>query len=84
MGLTLTRSVGQAIVIGDGLIVVRVVRTMSKGRITLDVTAPKELSVHREEIYYEILRERARTKGSLHVEEGQEGAGGGAGEETPL
>ena len=47
--LVITRKVDEAIVIGDG-IEIRVLRVGQDG-VRLGVTAPKDISVHRREIY---------------------------------
>jgi carbon storage regulator len=47
--LVLTRRIGEEIVIG-GLVRVRVIAT-GKGKAKLGVTAPEEISIHREEVH---------------------------------
>ncbi len=54
--LILTRRVGEAIHVGDN-VVVRVLGTKG-GQVRLGVEAPKELEVHREEIYQRIQKEK--------------------------
>ena len=53
--LVLTRRAQEAIIIGDN-ITIRVL-SMDKGQVKLGIDAPKEVSVHREEIYTKIQQE---------------------------
>ena len=55
MPLVLTRKPGQSVRIGDD-IVVRLTE-IGQGQVKLEFTAPKEVSVHREEVWMRI-RER--------------------------
>ena len=50
--LVLTRRVGEEIVIGDTVRVTIV--SMQNGRVKLGVTAPKQVTVHREEVHQRI------------------------------
>ncbi len=55
--LILTRKIGESIIIGDN---VKVVVLGVEGRqIRLGIEAPKEISVHRKEIYDKIAAEKA-------------------------
>ena len=54
--LILTRRVGETVVIGDDVDVT--VLGVKGNQVRLGVKAPKEISVHREEIYQRIRRER--------------------------
>lgn len=49
MALVLSRKLEEAVII-DGRIVVRIAR-VDRGRVRLAITAPQEVSVHREEVY---------------------------------
>jgi carbon storage regulator len=50
--LVLTREVGQKIIIGDCIEVM--ILGVSRGQIKVGIEAPKEVSVHREEVYKKI------------------------------
>ncbi|HUZ41987.1 MAG TPA: carbon storage regulator [Acidimicrobiales bacterium] len=54
--LTLTREVGQKILIGDD-IVLTVVAVSSNGRVKLGIEAPKQVRIDREEVLDRIRRE---------------------------
>lgn len=54
--LILTRKTGEAIIIGDDIIIT--VLGTKKGLARIGIEAPKDVSVHREEIYQKILIER--------------------------
>lgn len=56
--LTLTRKIGEEIVIGDGLVVLAVVGFRDRDEVRLGITAPREISVHRREVHEAIRRER--------------------------
>lgn len=56
--LILTRGLGQAIVVGDDIKVS--ILGIRGGQIRLGIEAPRELSVHREEIYSKIVNERIK------------------------
>ena len=59
--LILTRKIGESIIIGDN---VKVTVLGVEGRqIRVGIDAPKEISVHREEIYNKIAAENASTVG---------------------
>ena len=63
--LTLSRKAGEEIIIGDDicLVVVRI----GKGQVQLGIEAPKNVTIHRREIYEAIQREVAPRK-ALDIE----------------
>jgi carbon storage regulator len=64
--LILTRRVGETIIIGDNI---RLTVLSTKGnQVRIGIDAPKDVSVHREEIYQRILDEK-----SGDVESGNDG-----------
>ncbi|OGT06236.1 MAG: carbon storage regulator [Gammaproteobacteria bacterium GWE2_37_16] len=67
--LILTRKIGESIIIGDDVVInVLGVRGL---QVRLGIEAPRDVSVHREEVYQRILRER------------EMGVDGAEGEEIP-
>ena len=53
--LVLTRKVGQRVMIGDEITVA--VIGNEKGEVRLGIIAPKDVAVHREEVYWQIKDE---------------------------
>lgn len=58
--LVLTRRIGEKIMIGDN--VTLTVLDVNGTQVSLGVKAPREISVHREEVYRRIKIENAREK----------------------
>ena len=57
--LVLSRKVNENIVIDDGNIVITVVRIKGESEVKLGITAPKEMPVHRQEVYDAIMEQEA-------------------------
>lgn len=60
--LVLARDVGESIRIGDDIIIQVV--TSSSGKLRLGITAPKDIPVHREEVYEAIKNGKESTDGN--------------------
>ena len=68
--LILTRRVGESLVVGDDVILT--VLGVKGNQVRIGVNAPKEISVHREEIYARIQQEKGITvKGAVQEADNQ-------------
>ena len=61
--LVLSRRLGETLVIGDDVNIT--VLGISGHQVRLGIDAPKEISVHREEVYNRIKEEQAAKNGNL-------------------
>lgn len=64
--LILTRKLGESITIGDAIRIT--VLNVDGGQVQLGVDAPKEIVVHREEIYEKIQEENRRAAGGKRAD----------------
>ena len=58
--LVLSRRLGESIVIGEGIVITVV--DIKSGRAKIGVSAPDDVSVHREEVFNTIMRERMKNE----------------------
>lgn len=72
--LVLTRKVGEAIVIGNDVVVT--VLEVRGGQIRLGIGAPRSLSVHRAEIYQQVIAENRAAVESSEADADQVKSGG--------
>ena len=63
--LVLTRRIGETLIIGDDINLT--VLGVKGNQVRVGINAPKEVSVHREEIYYKIKSEFNQNANSLTV-----------------
>ncbi|OOF41544.1 MULTISPECIES: carbon storage regulator CsrA [Rodentibacter] len=61
--LILTRKVGESVLIGDDISIT--VLSVRGNQVKLGVQAPKEISVHREEIYQQIKKKQDESSNDL-------------------
>ena len=64
--LILTRRIGESLMIGDDVIIM--VTNIKENQIRLSIKAPKDISVHREEIYQRIQNEKYQDKQAADTE----------------
>jgi carbon storage regulator len=70
--LVLARRVGENILIGDDIVVT--VLEMGRDQVRIGIRAPRSVSVHREEVYQEILLSNREAADQVDAPSGLEGA----------
>jgi len=75
--LILTRRIGESLMIGDNVNVT--VLGIRGNQVRIGVNAPKEVAVHREEIYERIQMEKSKHGKAQHAEGFSRGDDGGSG-----
>jgi carbon storage regulator len=63
--LILTRRIGESVIIGDNVDVT--VLGVKGNQVRIGVNAPKDVTVHREEIYQRICQEQQDSRGNGHL-----------------
>jgi carbon storage regulator len=66
--LVVSRAVGEAIVIGDDIRVM--ITHIGSGKVRLGIEAPREVTVHREEVYNAIHAERLPAEAACEFDDG--------------
>jgi carbon storage regulator len=61
--LILTRKLGESLIIGNNQVKIAVI-AVKGNQVRFGIQAPKEITVHREEIYYKILQEALKSSGT--------------------
>jgi len=59
--LILTRKIGESLIVGDNVVVT--VLGVKGTQVRLGINAPKDISVHREEIYKKLVNEKSKSDG---------------------